>query len=85
MDCKFNFKLMLYSAHLGNGLSVWRRGENDFIAHIDSYRNIKYRVDKKSLTKEEIKEIEQLSKEDNRTISVTQNEKVFKTKINEIS
>ena len=69
---------MLYSAHLGNGLSIWRSGENVFIAHIDSYRNIKYRVDKNTLTKKEIKEIELLSKEDNRPISITQNEKVFK-------
>ena len=66
---------MLYSAHLGNGLSVWRPGENEYIAHISNTRQIKYRSD--TLTKEEKAEIEELAKTDNRTVSISQDEKVF--------
>jgi hypothetical protein len=67
----------LCSGHLGNGLTIWEKGTNNIIAHIDKYRHITYRISKKELSKKNIKEIENTAKTDNRTISVTQDQKVF--------
>ena len=50
----------LCSGHLGNGLTIWYKGTNNKVAHIDSYRNIKYKLPKESLSEEEIVYIETL-------------------------
>jgi len=66
------------SAHLGNGLAIWRKGEDNFIAHITPYREIKYRA--VNLTRQEKAIIRKIAATDDREISATQTEKVFKIK-----
>ena len=68
---------MIKSAHLGNGLAIWREGENKFTAHISRERKVTL-YKEHNFTKEEIEEIEHLAKTDNRNVSITQSEKVFK-------
>ena len=68
----------LCSGHLGNGLAIWYKGTNNIVAHIDSYRNIKYILPKERLSEEEIVYIETLARIDDRCVSITQDEKVFK-------
>ena len=65
----------LCSAYMGNGLSIWRKGEENIIAHIDSDRKITYR---EAISFEEQEEIRELAKSDDREISTTQEQKVFK-------
>jgi hypothetical protein len=66
----------LCSAHLGNGLSVWIKDTDIPIAFINADREVTYRK-KDELTPNTIAYIEKLAREDDRTISVTQDQKVF--------
>lgn len=70
-------KTKLISAHLGNGLTVWREGTNDIIAHINNNRQISIRL---PISEEERKEIEYIAETDDRSISLSQKENVFITK-----
>lgn len=67
----------LMSGFLGNGLSIWKEGTNDIVAHIDKNRNINMRVDINSLSKQQMNYILHTAKTDDRDISITQKEKVF--------
>ena len=67
----------LLSGHMGNGLVVWRKGEDMSIAHINPDRTIKTT---QYVTIEELKKILHIAKYDDRYISITQKEKVFKVK-----
>lgn len=70
----------LNSYHLGNGLTVCRKSNLDiYLAHIDSYRNITIYV---KITNKELKELIHIARTDNRKISASQKEKVFKNKSN---
>lgn len=69
--------MALISGHLGNGLSIWRQGTNDIVAHISGNRKISIRL---PITPEERAEIEFIAETDDRAISVTQEEKVFITR-----
>ena len=69
--------MALVSGHLGNGLSIWREGTNDIVAHISNTRKVSILL---PVTAKERTEIEFIAETDDRTISVTQDEKVFKTK-----
>lgn len=68
----------LCSGHLGNGLAIWYKDTHTLVAHIDSYRNIKYILPNERLSAEEIVYIEILASVDDRCVSITQDEKVFK-------
>lgn len=75
---KESIKSTLRSYHMGNGLVVSRDGENT-IAHISPERKINVYKGVK-LTKAEKAEIAHLAATDDRTISITQDTKVFKTR-----
>ena len=66
--------MKLISVHLGNGLSIGRSLQPSIIAHIDSNRNTSIR---EKVTIEELEEILELAKYDDRTVSATQEDKVF--------
>lgn len=67
-------KNSIYSYSSGNGLVVWRPGSEETIAFISPTREIKYRQKVSALEK---KKIEKLAATDNRTISVSQDQRVF--------
>lgn len=67
--------MSLVFGHLGSGISVWRKGQDNMVAHISAYRNIQYYYE---VTEEEKAEIEKVSRTDDRNISSTQNSKVFR-------
>ena len=67
----------LLSGHVGNGLAIWRWGQDESIAHITPDRTIKVY---KHVSIDELEQILDLAKNDDRNISVTQDEKVFKTR-----
>lgn len=69
--------MALISGHLGNGLSIWREGTNEIVAHISGNREISIRL---PITPAERAEIEFIAETDDRAISVTQKEKVFITR-----
>ena len=67
----------LLSGHVGNGLAIWRWGQNEVIAHITPDRTIKVY---KHVSIDDLEQILDLAKNDDRNISVTQDEKVFRTR-----
>lgn len=68
---------------LGNGITVWDRtreknGDYLGIAHIDSYRNVKYYD--VTISQEQKDKIEHFAKTEDPTASITQPDKVFRTR-----
>lgn len=63
------------SYHMGNGLSIFRNDEQDAIAHINPERKITiYRP----VTAKEREKIKYIADTDDRRVSFTQEDKVFK-------
>lgn len=76
-------KRKLGFGHKGNGLVVWdslhtEHGDYQKVAHIRSDRSVKYFVE--DLDQQYIDEIEQVARENDSNISVTQEQKIFKTR-----
>jgi len=67
-------RLELMSGHMGNGLVIWRKGEDMSIAHISPNREVSIY---KNLTKQEYIELVYIASTDDRNISVTQDARVF--------
>lgn len=67
-------KSELNYCHLGNGLTIWKQGEDDHIAHVDKYRNLTIydRIDDYTL-----KVIQEIAATYDGTISATQDDKIF--------
>jgi hypothetical protein len=68
--------------HMGNGITVWIKGTNDMVAHIQINRNVKFYDDphrmSKPLTTKEKQYIDAYAQSANPTISATQSTPVFK-------
>lgn len=59
--------------HAGNGMSIWRKGQNGYLAHISPEREVTFKGDAQLLfTQEEINEIYKVSQEDDGGVSTTQ-------------
>jgi len=68
----------LVSGHFGNGILIWIEGTNNSVAHISPNREITWY--NKVLTNEEKEYIKHLALTDDRNISASQDEKVFKNR-----
>jgi len=70
----FNLKY----GHLGNGITVWYENTDITVAHISPDRTISYR---QNVSEEIKKEVFRISRVPNITVSVTQEENVYTTKV----
>jgi len=66
-------KALIHSYHAGNGLTVWRPG-GETLAWVSPTREVQYKAKVSSIEKQAI---EKLAATDNRTVSVTQEQRVF--------
>ena len=69
--------------HKGNGLVVWDSlhtecGDYQSVAHIRSDRSVKYFIE--DLDQKYIDQIEQVARENDSNVSMTQEQKIFKTR-----